>query len=227
MPTPGPVTMVFDLDGTLVDSAPDMHAAANRTLAKAGRPEITIGQTRQFIGDGVRRFVERAFSATGPDLDDTGLDAEEATFLADYEAHASDLTRPYDGVMETLTVLRNAGHRLAVCTNKPQSASERLLTDLGLAGFFELVGGGDRYPVRKPDPGHLLGLLAELEVEPEAAVMIGDNENDAETARAAGVYFVLFSYGYARSPLAEIPADDRLDGFAELLGLGFVQSGKQ
>jgi phosphoglycolate phosphatase len=223
MPTHSPVAIVFDLDGTLVDSAPDMHAAANRTLTAAERPGISPAETRRFIGDGVRRFVERAFAATGPALDITALDAAEATFLADYENHASDLTRPYPDVIETLTTLKRAGHRLAVCTNKPQTASERLLADLRLDGFFERVGGGDRYPVRKPDPGHLLGVLGELGVQPEAAVMVGDNENDAETARAAGVHFVLFSYGYARSPLADIPANDRLDGFADLLDLGFVQ----
>jgi phosphoglycolate phosphatase len=214
-----PITIAFDLDGTLVDSAPDMHAAANRTLARADRAEITLAQTRKFIGDGVPRFVERAVAASGPALAPEALAAITADFLADYEENASNLTRPYPEVVATLEALRARGHRLAVCTNKPQTASDNLLRDLDLAKFFELVGAGDRYPVRKPDPGHLLGLLAELGVAPDAAVMVGDNENDAETARAAEVPFVLVPYGYARASLEELPATFRVESFGAILGL--------
>jgi phosphoglycolate phosphatase len=214
-----PITIAFDLDGTLVDSAPDMHAAANRTLARAGRSEITLAQTRTFIGDGVPRFVERALWATDPAPTDDALTRITADFIADYEENASVLTRPYPEVVETLAALAARGHRLAVCTNKPQTASDNLLRDLDLARFFELVGAGDRYPVRKPDPGHLLGLLAELEVAPADALMVGDNENDAETARGAGVRFVLVPYGYARAPLAELPATYRVESFGAILGL--------
>ena len=214
-----PITIAFDLDGTLVDSAPDMRAAANRTLARAGRREITLAQTRQFIGDGVPRFVERAIEATGPTPSTEALARITADFIADYEENASTLTRPYREVVETLEVLGARGHRMAVCTNKPQTASDNLLRDLDLAKYFELVGAGDRYPVRKPDPGHLLGLLAELDVEPAAALMVGDNENDAETARAAGVRFVLVPHGYARAPLSELPATFRVDSFGAILAL--------
>lgn len=214
-----PITIAFDLDGTLVDSAPDMHAAANRTLTSAGRTAITLAQTRTFIGDGVPRFVERAVAASGPGLEPDALTAITAAFIADYEANAATLTRPYPEVVETLEALQARGHRLAVCTNKPQTASDNLLRDLNLARFFEVVGAGDRYPVRKPDPGHLLGLLAELSVAPEAALMVGDNENDAETARAAGVRFALVPYGYARAPLESLPATFRLKEFGAILGL--------
>lgn len=216
------ITIVFDLDGTLVDSAQDMHAAANRILTRTGRTGITLAQTRQFIGDGVPRFVERAVEASGPSMVGATLAAITAEFIADYEENASTLTRPYPEVVETLQALRSRGHRLAVCTNKPQTASENLLCDLDLARYFELVGAGDRYPVRKPDPGHLLGLLEELGVAPNAALMVGDNENDAETARAAGVRFVLVPYGYARAPLAELPATFRVEGFGDILGLDLL-----
>ncbi len=214
-----PTTLVFDLDGTLVDSAPDMHAAANRTLARAGRDEISLAQTRRFIGDGVPRFVERAVEASGPPVDAAGLAAITTDFIADYEANAAALTRPYPEVVETLEALRTRGHRMAVCTNKPQTASDNLLRDLDLARFFDLVGAGDRYPVRKPDPGHLLGVLDELNVAPGGALMVGDNENDAETARAAGVRFALVPYGYARAPLESLPATFRLKGFGAILDL--------
>ena len=215
-----PITIAFDLDGTLVDSAPDMHGAANRTLARSGRGDISLAQTRTFIGDGVPRFVERAVEATGPSLSGDTLAAVIADFIADYEENASVLTQPYPGVVETLEALKARGHRMAICTNKPQTASDNLLRDLDLARFFELVGAGDRYPVRKPDPGHLLGLLDELDVAPADAIMVGDNENDAETARAAGVRFVLVPYGYARAPLDQLPATFRVEAFAEILEIG-------
>lgn len=212
-------TVIFDLDGTLVDSAPDMHAAANRALARDGRAPISLAQTRQFIGDGVPRFVERTFEASGPALSGGSLAAVVTDFLGDYEKNAAVLTRPYPGVVETLKTLKARGHRLGLCTNKPQTASQNLLRDLDLAGFFECVGGGDRYPVRKPNPGHLLGVLAELGVAPDTAIMVGDNEHDAETARAAKVRFVLVPYGYARMSLAEIPADFRIDRFDDILNI--------
>ena len=214
-----PTTIVFDLDGTLVDSASDMHAAVNRILAGAGRSKITLAQTRTFIGDGVPKFVERAVAASGRSLDRAGLAAITADFLADYQDNASTLTRPFPDVVDTLRALRERGHRLAICTNKPQRASDNLLRDLGLAELFEVIGAGDRYPTRKPDPGHLLGVLAELGVGPDAAMMVGDNEHDAETARAAAVRFALVPYGYARAPLDTLLATFRLEGFADILAL--------
>jgi phosphoglycolate phosphatase len=196
-----------------------MHAAANRTLARAGRSENTLTQTRSFIGDGVPKFVERAVAASGPALDTAGLEEITTDFLNDYQDNASTLTRPFPGVADTLSALRDRGHRLAVCTNKPQRASDNLLGDLGLAELFEVVGAGDRYPTRKPDPGHLLGVLGEMSVAPDAAMMTGDNEHDAETARAAGVRFALVPYGYARAPLESLPATFRLEAFTDILAL--------
>jgi len=219
MPSPHPKAIVFDLDGTLVDSAPDMHAAANRLLEARSRPPITIELARRFIGDGVARFVERLGEATGSAWTDMSLDDAIANFLADYENNASVLTRPFPGVAETLATLSARGHRLAVCTNKPQIASDNLLRELSLAAFFELVGAGDRYGIRKPDPGHLLGTLKEMRVTPSDAVMVGDNENDAEVARAAAVCFILVPYGYSRTPLNQIQADFRVEHFTEILNL--------
>ena len=217
MPNPHPKAIVFDLDGTLVDSAPDMHSAANRLLNAQSRPPITLDLARHFIGDGVARFVEQLGEATGPAWTDTSLDDAIASFLVDYEKNASVLTRPFPGVPETLATLSARGHRLAVCTNKPQTASDKLLGDLHLAAFFEVVGAGDRYGVRKPNPGHLLGTLTEMEVTPSDAMMVGDNENDAEVARATGVCFILVPYGYSRAPLNQLQADFRVGSFAEIL----------
>ena len=137
-------------------------------------------------------------------------------FLEIYEANAARLTRPYPGVPETLAALRRCGYRTAICTNKPQRATIAVLEGFDLLPMFDAIAGGDRFPVKKPDPGHLLGLLAELGVEPAAAAMIGDNENDAAAAHAAAVPLVLMRYGYARVDPASLAADAMLDHFAEL-----------
>ena len=175
--------LLFDLDGTLVDSVPDLTQALNRLLVEHDYKPLTAAEVAPMVGDGVPALVERGFAARG------GGRAEAAAalprYIAIYEAHATDLTRPYPGVPETLADLRRRGYRTAVCTNKLQRASLTVLAGLGLAPLFDAVAGGDRYPVKKPDKGHLLGLIAELGGTAERAVMIGDSENDAAAAHAA------------------------------------------
>ncbi len=211
-----PSLIVFDLDGTLVDSAPDLHGAMVTTLLDDGLTAISLADARRFIGDGTRRFVERAYLAVDHPLADADLDRAAERFLANYRRRVAELTRPFDGVEETLRALRDSGVRLAVCTNKPEAAAEDLLGILGLRSLFEGIAGGDTFPVRKPDPGHLLGLLDHLGAVPADALMIGDNEHDAATARAAGVPVLLVPYGYARLPLEEIDADGVLASFSDL-----------
>jgi len=133
-----------------------------------------------------------------------------------YEANATALTRPYPGVRETLEALRRRGYRTAVCTNKLQQATMAVLEGLDLAPLFDGIAGGNRYPVRKPDPGHLLGLIDELGGSAMRAAMIGDSENDAAVAHAASVPLVLMRYGYARVAPETLGADAVLDQFAEL-----------
>lgn len=214
--------VVFDLDGTLIDSAADLGRAANRLLAEEGRRALTIAEVRSFIGDGARVLVERAMTATGPAADAGDLGPLTARFVAHYETDPVAATTVYPAVAETLTRLRAAGLRIGVCTNKPQAATAQVLRTLGLADYVDAAAGGDRFPVRKPDVGHLLGTLDLLGVPAGRAVMVGDNEHDAAVARAAGTGAVLMTYGYARKPLAEIDVDarlDRLDGLLGLLGL--------
>lgn len=207
--------LVFDLDGTLVDSVPDLHAALNEVLRERGRRLLSPSQVRRMVGDGVPMLVSRALAATGADP------AEAATalprFLEIYEANATNLTRPYPGVPETLQALRLRGYRTAICTNKPQRAALAVLKGLDLLSLFDGVAGGDRFPVRKPDPGHLLALIAELGCRP-AAAMIGDNENDAAAAHGAALPLVLMRYGYARVNPDTLAADALLDDFSELPG---------
>jgi phosphoglycolate phosphatase len=219
-----PFLLVFDLDGTLVDSVPDLAAALDEMLDERGLSPLEPAQVRGMVGDGVPALVARALAAGGGDPQQT----PEALprFLEIYEAGATRLTRPYPGVPETLALLRRRGYRTAICTNKPQRATFAVLRGLYLLGLFDEVAGGDRFPVRKPDPGHLLGLIGLLGGQPRRAAMIGDNENDAAVARAAGLPVLIMRYGYARTEPESLRADALLDRFAELpaalerLGLG-------
>jgi phosphoglycolate phosphatase len=209
-----PFLLVFDLDGTLVDSVPDLTAALNQMLSERGLGSLGAAQVKRMVGDGVPALVARAFAAGGGDPQM----AEEALprFLEIYEAGAARLTRPYPEVPETLALLRRRGYRTAICTNKPQRATFAVLRGLDLLPLFDEIAGGDRFPVRKPDPGHLLGLIEVAGGRPERAAMIGDNENDAAVARAAGLPLVIMRYGYARTDPGSLAADALLDRFAQL-----------
>jgi phosphoglycolate phosphatase len=206
--------LIFDLDGTLVDSLPDLHAALNATLREIGKPPLSHKAVRGMIGDGTAMLVARGLAASDAPAE---LEAEcLQRFLALYEADPVSRTRPYPGVPEVLAALAADGHRLGICTNKPQTATLAVLRGLGLDGFFSAILGGDALSVRKPDPGHLLGAIAALSARPDECVMIGDSENDVAVAKAAGVPVILMRYGYARGPLDQLDADLQIDAFAAL-----------
>lgn len=206
--------LVFDFDGTLIESAPLIQVCLNEILAQHDRPALTVPQVEKMIGEGVRFLVERGFEATGGLPDD--FDDVLARFIDLYNNAPIDKTPVYDGVPETLDRLHAAGHVMAVCTNKLYKPTIKILEGLDYMRYFEVVAGGDTFPVRKPDPGHLLGVLERLGVEREAAIMIGDSPNDIDCAIAAGVRSVAVSYGYTRVPAAELGANLLIDRFGDL-----------
>ena len=212
-------TVIFDLDGTLVDSAADIAVAANAALAGEGLEPVTNEEAARLVGDGARKAVERAFALRGGPVDDDALDRGARAFATAYVDPAQPvLGRLYPGVDETLARLATAGLKLGVCTNKPQAAAIRTLSALGIGGRFQVLVGGDRTPFRKPDPRHLLACLEPLDGRPETAAMVGDSSNDEEAARAAGAAFVGVSFGYGRLSAAAC-AVDRFSDIPGALGL--------
>jgi phosphoglycolate phosphatase len=210
-----PQILIFDLDGTLIDSAPDLHRALLCLLSDESLPPLTLAQVTGMVGDGAAALVARAFERAGrpagPDLPRL-----LAQFLEIYETGIADLTRPYPGVPETLADLERAGHRMAVCTNKPDLPTRIVLDALGLARFFEVIVGGDSAPARKPDPGHLMAVLHYMQASPHDAVMIGDGANDLRAAQAAGVPLVLAGYGYGVRGTTDIAPAAIIDAFSAL-----------
>ncbi len=178
---------------------PDLAAALNRLLAAHGLAPFTLAETAAMVGDGVAKLVERAFAARGVESDAAAV----AAFSADYGAHVAIASRLYPGVAETLGGLAEEGWRLAVCTNKPEQATHALLAATGLAPLFAAVGAGDSFPVRKPDPAHLLATLRAAGGTQGAAVMAGDHRNDVRAARGAGVPCVFAAWGYGAPCMAE------------------------
>jgi len=207
--------VLFDLDGTLIDSLPDIAAAANRLLAAEGRAPLTPAEVRPMIGDGAGRLVERVFAARGG-LPGPALAPYLARFVADYEKRAADLTRPFPHVAETLAGLKAEGIRMAVCTNKPSGATALALGTLGLADFFDVVVGGDDAPALKPDPRHLLAAVERLGTSVGDTAMVGDSANDVLAAKAAGIPCVAVSFGYLRGPVGDLGADAVIDDFRDL-----------
>lgn len=206
---------VFDLDGTLVDSLPDLVIALNKLLSEEGRRRVDPEEVRLMVGDGAVRLVERGFAATG-DLPAERIPALTERFLAHYEGNAADNTRPFPGAAAALEELVQDGWRLAVCTNKPYRPTVEILEALGLARLFAAVLGGDSLPFKKPDPRHLAGTLEAMGARPEQAVFVGDSPNDVAVARALKVPVAIVTFGYSRIPVAELGADLLVDSYREL-----------
>jgi phosphoglycolate phosphatase len=208
------LAFVFDLDGTLIDSKMDLVRSVNAMLRKTGRGELPTELIRSYIGHGAPQLIA---SALGPGTDEQQRREALAIFLAHYEEHKLELTRPYPGVMEGLRAL--AGTPMAVLTNKPARVSLEILEALELARFFRAVYGGDSLEKKKPDPSGALAILGELGAAPGESAMVGDSDVDVQTARNAGMLAVGVSYGFGQHDREKQPADVYVDSLKELVGL--------
>ncbi|WP_026380695.1 HAD-IA family hydrolase [Afifella pfennigii] len=208
--------LVFDLDGTLVDTAPDLMATLNHVLAQQGLPPAPAKEIMPFISGGARRMIAAGAARAGAIVEESQLDRLFELFLEHYGQNICVNSRPFPGVLEALDRLEEAGWGFAVCTNKRTDASRLLLEKLGIAPRFRAVLGVDAVERKKPDPGHLEATVAAAGGEIARAVMIGDSAADIGAARAAGVKVIGVSFGYSDRPIAELSPDDVLHHYREL-----------
>lgn len=207
-------TIIFDLDGTLVDTAGDLTASLNHALGVLGRPAIDPAGVRAMVGHGARKLLEKGLSATGemtPELVEAGV----PLFLAHYAANIAVHSRPFDGAEAALDCLDARGLRLAICTNKPAGLAQALVAELGWTKRFRALLGADSRPWRKPDPRHLTDTLAQA--NGRSAIFVGDSRTDADTAKAARVPLVLVSFGYSTEAVDTLGADALIAHFDALV----------
>ena len=209
--------VIFDLDGTLIDSAADLHSSINVVLARRGLPDLSLPQVVSMIGHGVRKLVERAFAASGRPLQGAALDAAYDEMVGVYESRLTELTTLMPGAAEAVRALHGAGVRLGVVTNKPHAATETILGHFGLLDPMLIVMGGDSGLPRKPAPDMLEVALYKLGLGPDDAVMVGDSPADIDCARAAGVRSIAVRGGYTQKPADELGADLVIGSLAELV----------
>lgn len=209
--------ILFDLDGTLVDSAFDLHAATNHVLTHVGRKTVTIEQVRHMVGFGAKRLIELGLEATGGRADHDAADLLPV-FLDYYRAHIADGTVVFKGGVEMLKALKAKGFSLAVCTNKPIALTHPLLQALDIAQYFDAVTGGDSFEFKKPDPRHLTATAALLPGD-GPFLMVGDSINDIAAAQSAGAPSVAVDFGYTDIPPAELGADVLISSLDQLPSL--------
>lgn len=210
-------TIAFDLDGTLVDSAPDLIGAVNAILIAEGYASMAYEQARPFISRGARWLLQRGLAAAGSQDAAAQATALFGRFISHYSAHVADTSRPFPGAIDALKRLKAAGATLVVCTNKPTELSRSLLTQLGMAEFFDGVVGIDAVSASKPAAAHLIEAVAAVRGDLARTVMVGDADTDAGTARAAGTALILVDFGYTEVPAAELAPDVLLHHFDELV----------
>lgn len=208
--------LVFDLDGTLINSAPDLALSLQILLKSEGRREPDLAEVTTMIGDGATKLVERGYAATGAALTEASLKEKVAKFLDIYNENLAVDTCLYPHTMITLEKLKTEGWRMVVCTNKPYSPTIELMDIFDLHSIFEKAVGGDSYSVKKPHADHLLKLLQEIDVEVDQAIMLGDGVNDVLVAQNAGIPSVLFTHGYGTDAARALKPNAVIDSFLEL-----------
>jgi phosphoglycolate phosphatase len=216
-PTPSP-TIVFDLDGTLVDTAPDLISALNFILDREGLPAVPLASARNMIGAGARKLIERGLELEGRAASVEDITRLTADFIDYYAAHIAEASRPFDGLESALDDLTARGCRLAVCTNKLEWLSKRLLDALGLSPRFAAICGADTFGVSKPDPAILRQTIARAGGNLAASIMVGDAGTDIGVARRAGVPVIGVTFGYTDVPMADLKPDRLIGHMSELRG---------
>jgi len=211
-----PPIVVFDLDGTLADTAHDLVATLNVVLAIDGLPPLELAQARDLIGAGARPLIERGYAARGAALAPQRLEQLYVLFLDHYHRHIADHSRLFPGAVDALDTLESEGFRLAVCTNKLEAHALELLRMLGVLGRFAFVAGKDTFAAFKPDPRHLLETISRAGGDEKRAVMVGDSRADVDAAKAAGVPVVGVTFGYTSIPMRELDPDIAIDAFDAL-----------
>jgi phosphoglycolate phosphatase len=213
-------TIVFDLDGTLIDTAPDLISTLNVTLAREGMPAVPYEEARKMIGGGARGMIEKALIADGHRGDTVKLKAELdrmfGDFVEHYAAHIADHSRPFPELEAALDGLAAAGYRLAVCTNKLEWLSVRLLDKLNLTRYFAAICGQDTFGMQKPDPEVLRRTIVKAGGAPDCAIMVGDSGTDVRTARAASLPVIAVTFGYSEVPIESLHPDRLISSYGEL-----------
>ncbi|MGA0594110.1 phosphoglycolate phosphatase [Enterovirga sp. CN4-39] len=207
---------VFDLDGTLAHTAPDLIGTLNVILAREGLPPVALDDARELIGAGARALVDRGFVAAGRELTPKKSDELYRDFLAHYAENLCVASHLFDGVEAALDKIEASGFRLAVCTNKIEAHSRQLLRALGTADRFAAICGRDTFAYFKPDPRHLTLTIEAAGGDPSRAIMVGDSLTDIATAKAAGIPVVAVTFGYTDRPVRELDPDIAIDAFEEL-----------
>nr|BAT28230.1 phosphoglycolate phosphatase [Aureimonas frigidaquae] len=213
---PLPPLAVFDLDGTLVDTAPDLTASLNHCLARRAMAPVTLDMVRPAAGHGSRAMLKLAYGRAARDLGDDELEDQVSCFLAYYEENIAVHSLPFPGVVAAMDQLAQDGCRLAICTNKSESLARHLLDSLGLSTRFAAIAGYDTFGVRKPDARHLTRTIEAAGGDPARCVMIGDTQTDIDAAVNAGIASILMAGGYDATPAARARATQVLDSFDAL-----------
>tara|TARA_R110000868_G_scaffold39085_1_gene136377 strand:- start:1297 stop:2007 length:711 start_codon:yes stop_codon:yes gene_type:complete len=210
-----PPTLLFDLDGTLADTAGDLCETMNVVLTRHGRARVPEARVRHLVGGGARLLLERGFAETGERASETLLDQTFGEFITYYSTHIADHTKLWPGMEPLLARLSDAGVGMAVCTNKVEHLARQLITELKIDRYFPVVIGGDTLPVKKPDPEHLFAAVRQLGGDPKTTIMVGDSEADIDAAINAKMPSICVSFGYSRAPVPELGADVIIDHFDE------------
>ena len=211
-----PLTIVFDLDGTLIDTAPDLVDTLNLLLLREGLPQVPYETARKMIGGGAKAMLARGLAAEGASVAPDRLDGLLKEFIAHYSAHIADRSRPFPGLADALDALAAQGHRFAVCTNKLEWLSRQLLDALGLSQRFRAICGQDTFGIQKPNAEILLRTVATAGGDIRRAIMVGDSATDIQTARAAAIPVIAVDFGYSEEPVVDLAPDCTISRYEQL-----------